>query len=332
MGREGATTNGNFVELVNPMVIVGIGDVGTKIAAVSSKNLACECLLISNEKKDLEDQNCNSIFINSYSWINPSSYKIRSFGQSLESKIKSSIDRYSTVVLITNLADRCGSAIAPIISKISRQYPSKRVISFAIMPFRFEKDRIFQAGISLKRLRQSSDAIIVFDNDALLENNPDLSLEECHKTANVTLCEVISLVSSNYIEQDMNLLCTGRKDSRSAESHIKDCLAMLYGNIDPNTVNRATLYVMGGTQLPIGTINSVVNTLQRIFKDEEAVEISLSVASSQDLKVHMLVSVKEKTRFDKYDPLGEIIPQEKTLDWEEMDSSPDIEITIPNIE
>jgi cell division protein FtsZ len=332
MGREGATTNRNFVELVNPMLIVGIGGVGAKIADVSSKNLTCECLLISNDKKDLEDENCNSIFINSNSWINPSSYKIRSFGQSSEAKIKSSIDGFSTIVLIANLAGRCGTAMAPIISKISKQDPSKRVISFVIMPFRFEKDRIFQAGISLKRLRQSSDATIVFDNDALLENNPDLSLEECHKITNVTLCEVISLVSSNYIQQDTSLLCTGRKDNRSAESHIKDCLAMLYGNIDPNTVNRATLYVMSGTQLPIGTINSIVNTLQRIFKDEGAVEVSLSVGSFQGLNVHLLASLKEKTRFDKYDPLGEIIPQEKTLDWEEMDSSPDIEITIPNIE
>jgi cell division protein FtsZ len=44
----------------------------------------------------------------------------------------------------------------------------------------------------------------------------------------------------------------------------------------------------------------------------------------------LLAAVCEKTRFDNYDPLGEVIPKENILDWDEMDSSPDIQITIPN--
>jgi hypothetical protein len=46
----------------------------------------------------------------------------------------------------------------------------------------------------------------------------------------------------------------------------------------------------------------------------------------------LLAAVHDKTRFDNYDPLAEVIPRENMLDWEEMDSSPDIEITIPNLE
>jgi hypothetical protein len=45
-----------------------------------------------------------------------------------------------------------------------------------------------------------------------------------------------------------------------------------------------------------------------------------------------MATVQDKTRFDKYDPLSEIIPQQNVLDWEELDSSPDIEMTIPNLE
>jgi hypothetical protein len=44
------------------------------------------------------------------------------------------------------------------------------------------------------------------------------------------------------------------------------------------------------------------------------------------------VAVQETARFDNYDPLAALIPRENILDWEEMESSPDIEFTIPNIE
>ncbi|NIT99417.1 MAG: cell division protein FtsZ, partial [Nitrosopumilaceae archaeon] len=49
----------------------------------------------------------------------------------------------------------------------------------AIMPFKYEKDRIFNSGISLKRIKENSSCTLVFDNDALLDSNPDLSVKSC---------------------------------------------------------------------------------------------------------------------------------------------------------
>jgi cell division protein FtsZ len=62
------------------------------------------------------------------------------------------------------------------------------------------------------------------------------------------------------------------------------------------------------------------------------IDVSIVMSRSQSLKVHLLAAIHEKTRFDSYDPLAAVIPRENILDWEEMESSPDIEITIPNIE
>jgi cell division protein FtsZ len=318
------------VKLQNPLLIVGIGGVGAKLAANSTRNLGCECLLISNDRRDLNPDKSKSVFIDSQSWLNPSSHKIRSLGIYSEAKIRSSLEEHSTIVLVANLAGRCGTAIAPLISKISKEHPSKKVISFAIMPFRFEKDRIFQAGVSLRRLRESSDATVVIDNDALLNNNPDLSIQECYDIINDAICEVVSSISITYIQNAVSLLCTGRQDNKSTESHVKDCLGMLYENSDPSAIRMATLYLMGGTSLPVGTLNSISNTLQQIFKQQDVIDVTLAMPNSQSVKVHLLAAVCEKTRFDNYDPLGEVIPKENILDWDEMDSSPDIQITIPN--
>lgn len=320
------------VRMKNPLLLIGIGGVGTKLAAASNNNLGYDCLLVSNDRRDLTSDNCDSVFIDSQPWVNPSSHKIRSLGLQSEAKIRSSLGAHSTIVLVANLAGRCGTAIGPLISKLSKEDPSKKVISFVIMPFRFEKDRIFQAGVSLRRLRESSDATIVIDNDALLNNNPDLSLTKCYEITNEAICEVISSISISIIQNSVSLLCTGRPDSKSVESHVKDCLSMLYENSDPSAIKMATLYLMGGAELSVGTVNSIANILHEIFKQQEVVDVSLAMPNSQALRVHLLAAVHETTRFNNYDPLAEVIPRENTLDWEEMESSPDIEITIPNLE
>ncbi len=48
----------------------------------------------------------------------------------------------------------------------------------------YEKDRIFNSGISLKRVRENSECTIVLDNDSLLESNPDLNSKTCYDIAN----------------------------------------------------------------------------------------------------------------------------------------------------
>ena len=74
----------NYLQIRQPVAMIGIGGAGSKIAIDASKSLDCKCVLISNDKNDLNG-NCESLFIDSNSWINPSSYKIRSFTQSSHS-------------------------------------------------------------------------------------------------------------------------------------------------------------------------------------------------------------------------------------------------------
>src|SRR6187200_726077 len=323
--------NNDCLEIKQPILIVGIGGAGSKLAVDSSKLIGCKCVLISNDIGDLDNDYLN-VFINSNSWINPSSYKLRSFAQSSVKTIKSAVEGFQTIVVIANLAGRAGTAMAPVVCREGKLSSANTLISIAIMPFKYEKDRIFHAGISLKQLRGLSDATIVIDNDALLDNNPELSTEECYEITNRALCEIIASFSKHYIYPNMNLLCTSRIDTDSAESSIKDSIGMLYENVDASSVKKVMLHVMGSEKVPIGSLNSIVDNLQGIFKDRELTAVSMSSASSDNVRVHLMAAVGAKSRFDKYDPIAEIIPKENILDCEDMDSSPDIEIMIPNLE
>ena len=314
------------------MLLVGIGSAGSKIATAASAALECQCLLISNDKKDLVyDERCTAIFVGCGEWVNPSSYKLRYFVQAHRNEIVAAMSGYSTVILISNLGGRAGTAIAPLVCRMAKE-STTAVISLAIMPFRYEKDRIFNAGTALRRVREVSDSTIVMDNDAFLDNNPELSQQECFAITNSAIIEVICSISDGMIRPEMNVLCTSRA-SRSSESSLRDSLAMLYDAVpDASTVKRAMIYVMGAERIPVGELNKMVGYVQRIFQEDGAIEVGMmsSTSSSNGVRVHLVASAPQKTRFDRYDPLGDIIPD--VLDWDEPDSAPDIKLAIPTIE
>jgi len=91
-----------------------------------------------------------------------------------------------------------------------------------------------------------------------LDNNPELSREECFKVTNSAMVEVISSISSGGVRPDMNILCTSTA-SPDSESSLRDSVAMLYDDVDAGTVKRAMLYVMGGDRVPVGALNQLVS-------------------------------------------------------------------------
>jgi len=314
-------------QLSEPILVVGLGGVGIKLATKAKELLKSDCLLISNDQKDL-DFDCKSIKISTKSVLNPSVQLIRGSAYADSENIKEAISKYSTVIILANLAGRAGTALAPVVSHLCKE-SNKNILSFAIMPFKFEKDRIFQSGISLKRLREYSGCTIVLDNDALLDSNPDLSSIACHNISNEAIWNVIGSLATTSIPEDTNILSTG-KDVQNVEDSLKDSLRMLYEDAPPSSVKRSILYILGGDNVPVGILNSVSNIASSVFNQENT-SVSQTIGSGEKSKVIMLSSVQGETHFDKYDPLG-IIPQEKTLDWEQPECSIDCEFELYQLE
>jgi len=310
-------------QLTEPILIIGLGGVGAKLAEKAKKSLNSDCLLISHDQKDLTPE--NSIKISTKSVVNPSAHLIR--GSTLETldEIKKNISNYSTIILMSNLAGKAGIGIGPIISKICKE-EEKNLLSFAIMPFKFEKERIFQSGIALKRIREDSHCTIVLDNDALLDSNPELTLKQCYDISNKAINSVVLSLKSSEISDDTNIL-SASKTSDNLEISLKDSLRMLYEDVPPNSIKRSMLYVYGDGNIPVGVLNTISNITGGTF-DEDSTHIEMS---SEESKVMMLSSIQGETKFDKYDPLG-IISSEKTIDWDEPECSIDCELDLKQLE
>jgi len=310
-------------QLTEPILVIGLGGVGTKIAEKTKKSLNSDCLMISHDQDDITTE--NSIKIPTKSVVNPSTHLIRGSTLETSDEIKKNITNYSTIILISNLAGKAGTGIGPIVSKICKQ-EQKNLLSFAVMPFKFEKERIFQSGIALKRIRQDSQCTIVVDNDALLDSNPDLTQKQCYDISNNAIESIVHSLKSSEISDNTNILSTS-KTSDDIEVSLKDSLRMLYEDAPPNSIKRSMLYVYGDGNIPVGVLNTISNITGGTF-DEDSTHVEMS---SEKSKVMMLSSIQGETKFDKYDPLG-IISSEKTIDWDEPECSIDCELDLKQLE
>ena len=310
-------------QLTEPILVIGLGGVGTRLAEKTKKSLNSDCLMISHDQNDLITE--NSIKISTKSVVNPSTHLIRGSTLETSDEIKKHITDYSTIILMSNLAGKAGTGIGPIVSKICKQ-EQKNLLSFAVMPFKFEKERIFQSGIALKRIRQDSQCTIVVDNDALLDSNPDLTQKQCYDISNNAIESMVHSLKSSEISDDINILSTS-KSTDSIESSLKNSLRMLYEDAPPNSIKRSMLYVYGGNNIPVGVLNTISNITGSTF-DEDSIHVEMS---SEESKVVMLSSIQGETRFDKYDPLG-IISTENTIDWDEPECSINCELDLKQLE
>ena len=312
-------------QVKEPVLVIGLGGVGSKLANEAKNTLNSDCLMISNDSKDFSSEN-ESIHVSTNSIINPSVQLIRGSTYKVSKEIKSKISQYSTIILMSNLAGKAGSAIAPVISEMCKE-ADKGLISFAVMPFKYEKERIFNSGIALKRIRENSQCTIVLDNDSLLESNPDLSPKTCYSIANSAIMHVVKSFETTEISSETNILTTS-KEGQNMEDSLRDSLKMLYQNAPPNTVKSSMIYVAGGENIPIGVINSIKNISNGITNKSNS---QINIASSDESKVVMLSSVQTMTKFDNYDPLG-MIPKDQTLDWDTPDCSIDCKLDLYQLE
>ena len=314
------------IELRKPALLIGIGKIGKDIVS-KLNDVEHDFLLISNNKEDLEVS--SSLHIDCKSWINPSTYKIRSFLEFHKEEICSKLSEYQTIILVTSLGEKTGIAIAPIISHIAKNLLNKRLISVVTMPFGHEKDRLFQASISLKRISLDSDINFVVDNDAYVELNPHLTIEDCSKITDEIVLNAIKLIPQITLNLGTNLV-SGTLKENNIEVGIKDLIAQLYSSLGTSSITKSVLYVNGARNEPIGRLNEMLSIFQNSMEGDTN-DVSFVVTDSSRNNMHLIASIKGRTKFDSYDPLN-LIPDENILDWDIPESHPNINLPLPLID
>jgi cell division protein FtsZ len=308
-----------------------VGEVGTKITLEINKEINSEYLLL-NLKKNSKHTTKN-ITIDTSSWINPSIYKIRESFLEQANRILPIIDKYLNIIIIGNLASKFGTAIIPILTNILHQRREKEIFSIVIMPFGFEKNKIFQSGVSLSFTTKFSNSTIAIDNNSFFKNNPELSIPECYKITNNAIKDIIILYCKSGFPTEFNMLATG-KDSDKIDHAFSNSISML-NDINIKTIEKTFTFIYPYKE-KIDKIDSIIKTIERILDNpENEINIITDENNNNSSKIHV-VTKTNNTFFSLYDPLAKIISKDKILDFEpeinqnikEISYLPDIEAKI----
>ncbi len=291
------------------LLIIGVGETGSKITIDIINEINSEYLLL-NTKKDSKYIS-NNIIIDTVSWIKPPISKIReSFLEQID-EISAIVQNYNNIIIIGNLASKLGIAIIPLLTNILCKIDGKEIFSFVIMPFGFEKRKIFLSGVSLSFINNYSKSTVIVDNNSFLKNNPELSFPECFRITNNAIKDIIISSYDKGFPSDFNVIATC-KESDNIEDVFSNSLAM-FNNSNIETIKKSFMFIYPAKE-KIDKIDSIIKTTERITNE---VDNEIDIISNTDnlAKIHLMIQTN-KSLFSSYDPLNQFIPINNFLDFE----------------
>lgn len=107
----------------------------------------------------------------------------RSCGKAHIQDIEDALRGFDVVFIIAGMGGGTGTGVSPVVVEVARKL---NMITFmiAINPFSFETARSRVAKEGLRRIRQSGCISVVVENELLLKNRPDLTMEKAFQEAN----------------------------------------------------------------------------------------------------------------------------------------------------
>ena len=265
--------------------------------------------LLLNTKKNSKYIS-NNIIIDTLSWIKPPISKIReSFFEQID-KISAIFKNHDNILIIGNLASKFGIAIIPLLTNILK-IGGKEIFSFVIMPFGFEKRKIFLSGVSLSFINNYSKSTVIIDNNSFLKNNPELSFPECFRITNNAIKDIIISSYHKGFPSEFNVIATC-KESDNIEDVFSNSLAM-FNNSNIETIKKSFMFIYPAKE-KIDKIDSIIKTTERITND---IDNEIDIISNTDnlAKIHLLIQTNN-SMFSSYDPLNQFIPANNFLDFE----------------
>lgn len=316
------------LRLRHPFLIIGIGGAGNKLAREAARVVGCNYVQISSEEQDF-DGSGHSIRVQTGDLVYPSSRSLTWFANSCKQELAEQMAHSKTIFVISNLAGRNGIGMAPMVCSLAKE-SGATVISVVIMPFGFEKNKIFDSGIALRRVRQQSDSTIIADNDAFIEVNPEMSPAECISSVNKAIIHVFSSLNSHSLAPEVNLVCAGGHSD--VESCLQDSVSMAYRNSpEPLAIKRAVIYVENPA-ISVGELSRLAGYAEGMFSELGKTQVEVARSYAGDSQVHLLASGIVRTRFDRYDPLAGLASVEANSDLNEPECALAVDLPVFNVE
>jgi cell division protein FtsZ len=302
--------------------IIGVGNAGIKITTEVLETINLDYLFLENYPST-DSEVDKKIDIKIPSRINPSLDLIRKTLLEATDDILSKVNQYQSIIIVGNLASKFGSAVLPVLSQMLKNNMNREIICLTILPFGFEKEKLFRCGVSLSFLCKFVDSVIVIDNNAIIRNGNDISIEQIYKITNTAIVDIIVQSVTKSFPEKFNFV-TSNKSAEGLKNAFIETMAQLTQKIDINSIQKCSLYLYQPTE-KISLMKNVIEVANNLLSEVEK-EVNILEGRNDTTKCHILVKTN-KDLVSEYDPLNSLIPKKNILDFEPEIAMEDIQFS-----
>ena len=320
------------------IIFVGLGKSGCRILSKieqRNQNIASFCYLSSNIDhfpKSTTGEKLQLV-LNIGGKLSPTRIRgiVLSQLEALSSKLKTS----KLVVVISSADGSLGSSLLPYLTKICSNNNVK-CLSILSMPFSFEKQNHFNAGLTLRRSKQYSDGIILINNDEIFNAFPQIPMDCAYDLVEDKIAFSLSSLIGSDNRGDINLhnlfqiternnfsvLSIGESKNVSNKSDIavKGALKMLSKTANPSSADRVLLFLNSDKKLSTSDVASSINSVHGLVgKQLSHFTHGYKTSNSIQTTAIVLSSGFKNTIFDDYDPLSTLLAGKEIDDDLECD-------------
>lgn len=305
---------------------VGIGSAGIRIVSLLSRKslLVDRYVYVSCDDSDFSTvERKDTIMIESPVDQKLTPAMARGLALRSAGALKQAVSHSRLVFVVAGLGGATGSGVAPMVASLAQE-SGATAVGVAVMPFEFEKRMMFYAGVSLRHLRESSNGVVVVDNDTLMLSSPeDSTLANLYDSANKAAVKALgSLLSAGtprpvglnkllgtVLQEGYSLLgvsSNGAKDK--AEGALAGAVVSLGKLAETKEASRAVVSLNCDATLSAQEVGLAVDRLGSLMNNKDVdADYGVDDSGSAQLQVGLLASGFRSTKYDAYDPLARVL-------------------------
>jgi len=319
--------------------IIGVGTAGKRILEKISYKISDGILLaVDDTEWKLSGDRVKEIRLNVN--FERTSKKIRLEAYKVGKGLAEEIDDVKNVVIVSGLGGLFGSSAAPIIANMFRE-SGKRVLGISIMPFKFEKSRLFRAAVALRKMKIACDGVVVIGNGEFIDNAPKTPLFKAYELENEWIGNFISKLFDRENVYGINsgeayrlaskggsVLGVGVGEGTGMAEEATTRATLSLRRQSDSDAREALVYVAGWKEISLGDVSTIVTTFRGITCCEGEIKVGYYPNGERSLTVYALAAVNG-TKFDEWDPLQKIL-RGRELDFD-VYSDMSVECEFPEI-
>jgi cell division protein FtsZ len=228
----------------------------------------------------------------------------------LESRneLRKILEGVDLLFLTCGLGGGTGTGATPVIGKLAKEMGAI-VISAVTMPFRLEGARLIKAEEGLAQLRESSDTVIVIENQRLLDLAGNKPLKEAFAISDSLIATMIKGITETIsIPSMINLdfadvkavmrsggvatITVGESESPNrALDAITKALSHPLLDVDYSGATGALIQVIGGEDMRLDEINTIGEAVQESLASDAQVIWGARVLPEYEHRIHVIAII-----------------------------------------